>query len=601
LKGTDSFLIDLMIKKMYYECSVMNDFNSKTYKNLREVLKDEGLIKDEVFEEINLRQLKTGESEEDIIKSMRLVGDEDLVKAKAKFLKVPFVDLDNTAFSPEALSLVPESVAQKYSIVPYRLDTKTKTLFVTMVNPLDLETLEFLEKKTSLKISAAMSTEKQVTNFIKEKYIREKSITSEVNKALDERKVDEEGMKKVQEKVAVEAPVAKIVSTILEYAIKSRASDVHIEPQEDNVRIRYRIDGILQEKYLLPRNVHDAVVSRIKILSDLKIDEKRVPQDGRFFFSADGNDVDLRVSTLPTTYGEKVVMRLLKKSQKVPTLPDLGLRGLALKNLMNSIQRPHGIIIVCGPTGSGKTTTLYSVLDVVSTSKVNVVTIEDPVEYQMKGVNQVQVNVQAGLTFASALRSFLRQDPNIIMVGEIRDAETADLAINAALTGHLVFSTLHTNDASGVPPRLLDMGAEPFLLVSSLNCVVGQRVLRRACKDCVGQVEMTPDEEKEIKVTLGPIYDLIEDKYKKEGKKMMIPKVVGCDKCNNTGYMGRVAIYEVMPISEKISKLVIEKAAASEIQKQAMDEGMLTMKQDGYVKVLEGVTTLDEVVRVAQY
>jgi len=601
LKGTDSFLIDLMIKKMYYECSVMNDFNSKTYKNLREVLKDEGLIKDEVFEEINLRQLKTGESEEDIIKSMRLVGDEDLVKAKAKFLKVPFVDLDNTAFSPEALSLVPESVAQKYSIVPYRLDTKTKTLFVTMVNPLDLETLEFLEKKTSLKISAAMSTEKQVTNFIKEKYIREKSITSEVNKALDERKVDEEGMKKVQEKVAVEAPVAKIVSTILEYAIKSRASDVHIEPQEDNVRIRYRIDGILQEKYLLPRNVHDAVVSRIKILSDLKIDEKRVPQDGRFFFSADGNDVDLRVSTLPTTYGEKVVMRLLKKSQKVPTLPDLGLRGLALKNLMNSIQRPHGIIIVCGPTGSGKTTTLYSVLDVVSTSKVNVVTIEDPVEYQMKGVNQVQVNVQAGLTFASALRSFLRQDPNIIMVGEIRDAETADLAINAALTGHLVFSTLHTNDASGVPPRLLDMGAEPFLLVSSLNCVVGQRVLRRVCKDCVGQVEMTPDEEKEIKVTLGPIYDLIEDKYKKEGKKMMIPKVVGCDKCNNTGYMGRVAIYEVMPISEKISKLVIEKAAASEIQKQAMDEGMLTMKQDGYVKVLEGVTTLDEVVRVAQY
>lgn len=586
---------------MYYECSIMDNFNSKTYKNLREVLKDDGLIKDDVFEEINLRQLKTGESEEDIIKSMRLVSDDDFVKAKAKFLKVSFVDLDNTAFSPEALSLVPESVAQKYNIVPYRLDTKTKTLFVTMVNPLDLETLEFLEKKTSLKISAAISTQKQVENFIKEKYIREKSITSEVNKALDERKIDEGELKKAQEKVAVEAPVAKIVSTILEYAVKSRASDIHIEPQEDNVRIRYRIDGILQEKYLLPRNVHDAVVSRIKILSDLKIDEKRVPQDGRFFFSTDGNDVDLRISTLPTTYGEKVVMRLLKKSQKVPTLPDLGLRGLALKNLMSSIQRPHGIIIVCGPTGSGKTTTLYSVLDVVSTSKVNVVTIEDPVEYQMKGVNQVQVNVQAGLTFASALRSFLRQDPNVIMVGEVRDAETADLAINAALTGHLVFSTLHTNDASGVPPRLLDMGAEPFLLVSSLNCVVGQRVLRRVCKECVGEREMTPDEEKEIKTTLGPIYGLIEDKYKKEGKKMMLPKITGCEKCNNTGYMGRIAIYEVMPISEKISKLIIEKAAASSIQKQAMEEGMLTMKQDGYVKVLEGVTTMDEVVRVAQY
>lgn len=581
--------------------SIMNDSALKIYKSLGEVLKDQGLITEQDSKDIALRRVKTGENEEDIIRELRLVSEEDLIRAKAKFLKVPFIDLDNKAFSPEALSLVPESVAQKYKIVAYRFDAKAKTLFVTMVNPLDLETLEFLEKKTNLKINAAMSTEKQIDSFIKEKYIREKSITSEVNKALDERKAEEKVVKKVSENVAVEAPVAKIVSTILEYAIKSRASDVHIEPQEDNVRVRYRIDGILQEKYLLPRNVHDAVVSRIKILSDLKIDEKRVPQDGRFFFSADGNDVDLRVSTLPTTYGEKVVMRLLKKSQKVPSLPDLGLRGLALKNLMNSIQRPHGIIIVCGPTGSGKTTTLYSILDIVATSKVNVVTIEDPVEYQMKGVNQVQVNVQAGLTFASALRSFLRQDPNIIMVGEIRDSETADLAINAALTGHLVFSTLHTNDASGVPPRLLDMGAEPFLLVSSLNCVVGQRVLRRVCKNCVSQSEISLDQERELKETLGPIYNLIEDKYKKEGKKMVLPKVVGCEKCNNTGYMGRIAIYEVMPVSEKLSKLIIEKAAAAEIQKQAMDEGMLTMKQDGYVKVLEGITTMDEVVRVAQY
>ncbi len=579
----------------------MDNAAPKIYKNLSEALLDLGLIKEDQAKEVNLRQLKTGETEEEVIKALRLVSDDDFIKAKAKFLRVPFVDLDNIGFSPEALNLVPESVAQKYNIVPYRFDPKEKILYVTMANPLDLETIEFLEKRTSLKIGVSMSTEKQISAFVREKYIREKNITSEVNKALSERKDEEQEMKKTQEKVAVEAPVAKIVSTILEYAVKSRASDVHIEPQEENVRVRYRIDGILQEKYLLPRNVHDAVVSRIKILSSLKIDEKRVPQDGRFFFSVDGNDVDLRVSTLPTTYGEKVVMRLLKKSQKVPTLPDLGLRGLALKNLMNSIQRPHGIIIVCGPTGSGKTTTLYSVLDIVATSKVNVVTIEDPVEYQMKGVNQVQVNVQAGLTFASALRSFLRQDPNVIMVGEIRDAETADLAINAALTGHLVFSTLHTNDAAGVPPRLLDMGAEPFLLVSSLNCVVGQRVLRKVCKECVGEMEIPPEIEADMKKTLGPIYNLLEDKFKKDGKKMTMPKIVGCEKCNNTGYMGRIAIYEVMPISEKISKLIIEKAAASEIQKQAMEEGMLTMKQDGYVKVLEGVTTIDEVIRVAQY
>ena len=579
----------------------MDDTAPKIYKSLSDALIDLGLIKDDQAKEVNLRQLKTGETEEEVIKSLRLVNDDDFIKAKAKYLRVPFVDLDTIGFSPEALNLVPESVAQKYNIVPYRFDPKEKILYVTMANPLDLETIEFLEKRTSLKIGVSMSTEKQIIAFVREKYIREKNITSEVSKALSERKDEEQEMKKAQEKVAVEAPVAKIVSTILEYAVKSRASDVHIEPQEENVRVRYRIDGILQEKYLLPRNVHDAVVSRIKILASLKIDEKRVPQDGRFFFSADGNDVDLRISTLPTTYGEKVVMRLLQKSQKVPTLPDLGLRGLALKNLMNSIQRPHGIIIVCGPTGSGKTTTLYSILDIVATNKVNVVTIEDPVEYQMKGVNQVQVNVQAGLTFASALRSFLRQDPNVIMVGEIRDAETADLAINAALTGHLVFSTLHTNDASGVPPRLLDMGAEPFLLVSSLNCVVGQRVLRRVCKDCVGEMDVPSEVEEDMKKTLGPVYNLLEDKFKKEGKKIAMPKIVGCEKCNNTGYMGRVAIYEVMPISEKISKLIIEKAAASEIQKQAMTDGMLTMKQDGYVKVLEGVTTIDEVIRVAQY
>lgn len=576
--------------------------DKKIYKNLREVLLDQGKIDQLKAEEINLRQVKTGESEEEIIRQMRLVDEDDLVKAKAELLRVEYINLDSIGFSPEALALVPESVAQKYKVVPYSMDPKNKTLSVTMANPLDIETIEFLEKKAGMRIRAAISTEKQINEFISEKYVREKGITSEVSKALDERKKEEvESVADAAKKVSAEAPVAKIVTTILEFAVKSRASDIHIEPQEDNVRIRYRIDGILQEKYLLPRNVHDAVVSRIKILSNLKIDEKRVPQDGRFFFSSDGNDVDLRVSTLPTTYGEKVVMRLLKKSQKVPSLPDLGLRGLALKNLMEAIERPHGIIIVCGPTGSGKTTTLYSVLDKVATTKVNVVTVEDPVEYQMKGVNQVQVNTQAGLTFASALRSFLRQDPNVIMVGEIRDTETAELAINASLTGHLVFSTLHTNDAAGVPPRMLDMGVEPFLLVSSLTCVVGQRVLRKVCKECVTETEMALDIEAEMKQTLGPIYNMVAEKWAKDGKKVVLPKIVGCEKCNNTGYFGRIAIYEVMPMTEKIAKLVVEKAAASDIQRQAMTDGMLTMKQDGYVKVLEGVTTLEEVLRVAQY
>ena len=387
----------------------MTASEQKTYKSITEVLLEKSLINQDKANEISLRQLKTGESEEEIIKSLRLVTDEEFVQAKAMYLRVPFVDLENTAFSPEALALVAESVARKYIVAPYKLDTKNKVLYVTMANPLDLETVEFIEKRTGLKVLIGISTEKQIIDFVKEKYEREKGITSEVTKAMDERKeeTDDEVEATTSKRVSDESPVSKIVSTILEFAVKARASDIHIEPQEENVRIRYRIDGILREQYIMPRNVHDAVVSRIKILSNLKIDEKRVPQDGRFFFSASGTDVDLRISTLPTTYGEKVVMRILQKSQKVPTLPDLGLRGLALKNLMEAIERPHGIIIICGPTGSGKTTTLYSILDIVSTSKVNVVTIEDPVEYQMKGVNQVQVNVQAGLTFANALRSFL--------------------------------------------------------------------------------------------------------------------------------------------------------------------------------------------------
>ena len=574
----------------------------KVYKKFTELLTDKGLIDAAKAEEINLRQVKTGENEEEVIKSLRILSDYDFTKYKAEFLRIPFVDLEEIGFSPEALSLVPQSVAEKYHLVPYRMEPKEKSLYVSMANPLDLETVEFLEKKTNMKIKTAMSVEAQIDTFIQEKYEREKGITSEVSKALDERKIDEKKVESEKMKaVSSEAPIAKIVTTILDYAVRSRASDVHIEPLEENVRVRYRIDGILQEKYILPRNVLDAVISRIKILANLKIDEKRIPQDGRFNFTTENGEVDLRISTLPVSYGEKVVMRLLRKASKVPSLPELGLRGLALKNLVEAIERPHGIIIVCGPTGSGKTTTLYSVLDRVATSKVNVVTIEDPVEYQMKGVNQVQVNVQAGLTFATALRSFLRQDPNVMMVGEIRDTETAELAINASLTGHLVFSTLHTNDASGTPPRLLDMGVEPFLLTSALTCVVGQRVLRTICPTCKQEMEIPEENNLEMKKTLGPIYDMIEDRWKKEGKKMMMPKIVGCDKCNGTGYLGRVAIYEVMPITEKLSKLIVEKGSASQIQKEAIDEGMLTMKQDGYVKVLEGVTTMDEVLRVAQY
>jgi type II secretory ATPase GspE/PulE/Tfp pilus assembly ATPase PilB-like protein len=427
---------------------------------------------------------------------------------------------------------------------------------------------------------------------IRDRYAQ--SLSSEVTEALKDSaatsRVQVSQDSTISGGVIREAPISKIVSTILDFAVKARASDVHIEPLEQKTRVRYRIDGILYEKLVLPRNVHDSVISRIKILSHMKIDEKRLPQDGRFTFRTGEEEVDLRVSSLPSVYGEKIVMRLLKKTMQVPDLPELGLRGKALTNLQSSIRVPHGIILVTGPTGSGKTTTLYSVLSKINTTKVNIMTLEDPVEYQMAGITQVQVNPQAGLTFASGLRSFLRQDPDIIMVGEIRDKETAELAIQAALTGHLVFATLHTNSSSGALPRLLDMEMEPFLLASSMTCVVGQRVVRKVCPHCKQSYQPPAELLADMKTVLGPLMP----------QNVLLYKGAKCQECDGTGYQGRVGIFEVLPVTEKIGRLILERSPSIKIETQAIADGMVTMKQDGYLKILEGATTLEEVLRVAE-
>ncbi len=523
------------------------------------------------------------------------ITEEDVVLARAKFYNVPFVKILETAASPVALSYVEKPVAMRFKVIPYDYKADKKELWLAMANPVDLGAIEFIEKKTGIRVKPFAALPADVDRAVEVRY--EQTLSGEVTAALKE--TADEGEVEIKTvdirrmgEIIKEAPIAKIVTTILEFAMKSRASDVHIEPLEGRTRVRYRIDGILHEKLILPRRIHDALVSRIKILAGMKIDEKRIPQDGRFNFRTETDEVDLRVSTLPTTFREKIVMRLLKKSGGIPTLSDLGLRGRALKNLEEAILRPHGIILVTGPTGSGKTTTLYSVLSLINTVKVNVMTIEDPVEYQIPGVNQVQINPAAGLTFASALRSFLRQDPNVIMVGEVRDEETAALAIQAALTGHLVFSSLHTNNASGALPRLLDMQAEPYLLTSTITAVVGQRVVRKICLNCKKPYEPPAAVVKNMEATLGKLWQ--------KPAKIMLNKGEGCDQCGHGGYQGRIGVFEVLSVSEKIGRLILERAPAQEIEKQAVEEGMMTMEQDGYLKVVEGITTIEEVLRVAQ-
>lgn len=567
---------------------------ARSTQTILDVLIQKDSLSKEQAEKLKIEQANTGKALEEVVRESNLVSEEELARAEAELKNIPFVELGETAISPIALSLVPRAVAEKYILLPFNYDKAKNELSVAMAKPTNLETIEFVEKKTDAKVKPYIATTTKILEAITGSYSQ--SLSVEVKAAMGEAMPEEVRTQAIditkEGEVIREKPVAEIISTVLEFAIKGRASDVHIEPEENKTRIRYRIDGILHEKLILPRTVHDALISRVKILSGMRIDEKRVPQDGRFNFKVGDQEIDLRVSSLPTVHGEKIVMRLLKKSGGVPDLPELGLRGLALKELQEAILRPHGIIIVCGPTGSGKTTTLYSVLSKINTPRVNIVALEDPVEYEIPGVNQVQVNPAAGLTFASGLRSFLRQDPNIIMVGEIRDKETTELAIQASLTGHLVFSTLHTNDSSSALPRLLDLGAEPFLLASSMTCIVAQRVVRRTCPDCKEEYSPPLEVVEDIKKILGRLYTVQGNLKLMRGKK--------CARCSSTGYLGRVGIFEVLPITEKIARLILERVSAGQIEKQAVEEGMITMKQDGYLKVIEGVSTIEEVLRVAE-
>ena len=560
--------------------------------NLADILVSMGVLDVKRAEQIKLAEVQYGGTQEEIIKKQNLATGQDIVKAKATLYNIPYLDILNSPSSPEAISIVPQEIASKFKVFPVSADKQSKILTLAMADPLDLTAIEFVERKTGFRVKPVAEEAEKIVEAIALRYST--SLSQEVTEALKDVAPEKKSTMVQDLKIGFirEEKISEIVSHILQFAVKSRSSDIHIEPQERSTRVRYRIDGILQEKLTIPRELHDSLISRIKILSGMKIDEKRIPQDGRFNFKANDQDTDLRVSSLPTSWGEKIVMRLLKKTGGVPDLPELGLRGKAIKNLQDAILRPHGIILICGPTGSGKTTTLYSIISRINTPKVNIVTLEDPIEYKMVGVNQVQINPGVGLTFASGLKSFLRQDPNIILVGEIRDQETADLAVQASLTGHLVFSTLHTNDASGALPRLLDMGAEPYLLASSMTAVMAQRVTRKIHEDCKESYTPDPKIIEDMKTVLGPLWPNNKDVKLYKGK--------GCEACGNSGYYGRVGVFEVLPVTDAIAKLILERSPASTIETQAKIEGMVTLKQDGYLKVIEGLTTIDEVLRVAQ-
>ncbi|MCA9302461.1 type II/IV secretion system protein [candidate division WWE3 bacterium] len=586
--------------------------NTITNKGIEDVLFERGLINDDQLSAIKFEHVNTGRSTSQIIKDRAYVSTQDFLKAFGEVYGIEFVDLSELKINPNILEIIPASLLKKYQCVPF--EQNGDVLSMAMVDPLDLQNIEFMERKSGFKVKPYITTPADIDKVLAD--TQGKAISEEISAALEELSQNtlklkgDSGDLNADEATIRDAPIARIVGMILETAVKIGASDVHIEPRETDTRLRYRVDGVLQEKRTFPREMHDSIIARIKILANMKIDEKRIPLDGRFKVAVGNTGTDLRVSTLPTVYGEKVVIRLLKEEGAIFTFKDLGLRGLSLRRLEEALIKPVGMVLVTGPTGSGKTVTLASALAKLNSVRVNIVSIEDPVEIRVPGVSHVQVNPQAGLTFATGLRAFLRQDPNIIMVGEIRDGETAELAIHAALTGHLVLSTLHTNSSSGALPRLLDMGVESFLLASTVNAILAQRLVRKICENCKEEYEAPAEVEEDIRKILDDIKssDIIMHKDPDIAKaiqsvksdKIKLYKGKGCDKCGQSGYKGRIGIFEVLENSTNIAALTLEHKPESIIQEAAVAEGMLTLMKDGYLRVVEGITTLEEVMRVSK-
>jgi type IV pilus assembly protein PilB len=568
------------------------------------LLIEEGLVSSAALESAKVESEQTKRPLFELLADKRIIDDEMLTHAIAQISGMPYVNLTNSMINQDVLSLLPEDVAERFMAVP--LAELKNRLAVAMVDASNVQAVDYLSNLIEKPLKVFMASEAGVRHVL-DQY---KTDLSTVDEAAEVSQQEAEQKSEESIKTIVQdSPISRALSTILEYAVKSRASDIHIEPLETSLKIRCRVDGVLREIMQLPKAIEPALVSRIKILSNLKIDEHRIPQDGQFAVKVTNKEVDLRIAISPVVWGEQVVIRLLDKSGSTFNIEEMGYAGRALRAIRKGIHRPNGMVLTSGPTGSGKSTSLYALIQEIKDDTVNIVTLEDPVEYKMAGVNQIQVNGDVGLTFATGLRSILRQDPDIVMVGEIRDDETANLAVQAALTGHLVFSTLHTNSAAGVLPRLLDMHIEPFLIASTVNTIIGQRLVRRvAAKRDVYQ--SNPIETQNILATVGHLLpktpaevaqvsaDLGYKDLPLAGQNAYT-LVKGKDTpATPRGYSGRAGLYEVMDVSESIQQLIVARATTSQIQKQAIAEGMITMRQDGYLKALQGITTLEEVNRV---
>ncbi len=594
-------------------------------------LQGKGIIDGEGVRKVLLERSLTNKTEEAIIHDLKLATEEQLATGKSEMFGIPYIDLMSFSVPESAISEIPIDNLSRYRAIPFeRGDGYVK---IAMEDPFDVQATQALQERypKGTKMQVYIATKEGISGILDRRV--GDMMSSQVTEALEDANVpvtelaDDSGdaLSSLSGSDLASAPVARIVNSILQYAVKSKSSDIHIETMEDKVRVRFRINGVMTERLVLPKSLSPAVISRVKILSNLKIDEKRIPQDGRLQVKMGKNKVDIRVSVMPMIYGEKVVMRLLESETGNVNLESTGLRGNAFKVFVDALSVTNGIVLVTGPTGSGKTRTLASSLAKVNDPKVNIISLEDPVEIRVPGVTQVQVNANVGLTFAMGLRSVLRQDPDIVMVGEIRDEETAQLAVQASLTGHLVLSTLHTNSAAAAIPRLLDMGIEPYLLASTLRAVAAQRLPRKICPHCAEAYPATPEMLKNINETMQGIKDFnlvsyinrvytSKQKTEEAGKIIMKPigigptgipeiylyKGKGCDRCNGSGYDGRTGIFEVLSVTDKISRMVMENITDADIKNTAVEEGMITMIQDGYLKALEGITTIEEVLRVSK-